>query len=89
MTFGFLNNLIEHVLKSILLSNEHQLLSEEDINKLNLEDLMSGGINLIIFSILIIMCANIANNVKQLFISICMSSSLRMKGQGIIIPLID
>ncbi len=59
------------------------------IYKLNLKDLMSGGINLIIFSILIIMGANISNNVKQLFISICMSSSLRMKGQGIVIPLID
>ena len=85
--FGFIYKSIEDLFESIIQSNEHQLLLKDSINKLNLKDLTSGGISLVIFSIMIMISAKFSKNVRQLFISI--SSSLRMKGNGIVIPLID
>ena len=69
--------------------NKHQLLSEETTNKLKRGDLISGGISLLIFSILIMIGANISKNVVLLFISISISGSLGTKEQSIVIPLIN
>ncbi len=70
-------------------SSEHQLLSELTTNKLNREDITSGGINLLLLSILIMIGANILKNVALSFISIFLSGSFGIKEQGTVIPLID
>lgn len=70
-------------------SSEHKLLSELTTNKLNREDVTSGGINLLLLSILIMICASILKNVALSFISIFLSGSFGIKEQGTVIPLID
>ena len=70
-------------------NNEHQLLLEEATNKLKRGELMSGGINLVLFSILIMIGVNISKTVTLLFISILQSGSLGIKQQGIVIPIIN
>lgn len=50
---------------------------------------MSGGINLLLFSILLMIGVNISKTLTLLFISILQSGSLEIKQQGIVIPIID
>ncbi len=58
------------------------------MNNYKNKKLMSGGIILILFSILMIISANIFKNVELLFNSISQSGSLGVKGKCIEIPLI-
>ncbi len=62
----------------------HQLLSEET-TKIKKKYQMSGGISLLLYSILIIIGANILNNITLLLISISLYDSLEIKGQSITI----
>ena len=55
---------------------KHQLLSENRTNKLKWGDLISGGISLFIFSILIIIGANFSINVAILLISIFLAGTI-------------
>ncbi len=63
---------------------EHQLLSKETI-KIKKKYQMSGGISLLLYSILIIIGANIFKNITLLLISISLHDSLEIKGQSITI----
>lgn len=58
------------------------------MNNYKNKKLMSGGIILKLFSILMIISANIFKNVELLFNSISQSGSLGIKGKYIEIPLI-
>jgi hypothetical protein len=70
------------------LRSETPNLSGAITNKLKRGELLSGRINLLLFSTLITIVANNINNVKLLFNSISQSSSLAIKYQGVVIELI-